>query len=227
MEKKSFLKRVSLLKGLSDQDLNTVANIAKLREAAKGETIFSKSTAGDSLFVVVKGRIKIFGTSTTGQTKTFAYLEPRDFFGEMALLESGGRSAGAQAVSPATLLTIHRKDFQALLRKRPHLISALLKTLCERLRRADREIESLSFNNVLGRLAKILLDLGDRYGQKDASGAVRLKMELSHQELADMAGTAREMITRILNRFRRTGCLSMDGKTIALTNVEKLKSWVY
>jgi len=224
--KGTFLRKVSLFNGLADSDLDGLVQIAKIREVKKNETIFSKATAGDTLFVVARGRIKIFGMSTTGKTKTFAYLEPGDFFGEMALLEKGGRSAGAKAVLPSTLMLIHRKDFQELLHRRPNLIFSVLQTLCARLRRADREIESLSFNNVLGRVARILLDLSERYGQKRGEDRVQIKLELSHQELAEMAGTAREMVTRILNRFRRTGCLEIDGKSITLTNPIKLKSWI-
>jgi CRP-like cAMP-binding protein len=227
MDKASFLKRISFLQGLSDEDLRTVSDIARVHDVEKNETIFSKAAAGDCLYVVMKGRIKIFGMSQTGKTKTFAYLEPRDFFGEMVLLEKGDRSAGAKALMPSTLLTIRRQDFQALMQKRPKILFSVLKTLCQRLRQADREIESLSFNNVLGRLAGILLDLGEKYGKKEPDGKVTITLEMSHQELAEMAGTAREMITRILNRFRRTGCLEIQGKIITLIDIPKLRGWIY
>ncbi len=226
MEIEAFLKKVSLFKGVSGQDLQVIGRIAKTREMKKGETIFSKSSPGDSLYIVSKGRVKIFIQSATGKTKIFDYLEPGDFFGEMALFSSLDRSAAAKAVEPSTVIIIHAKDFQGILRTRPDMSLSMLKTLCIRLRRADQEIESLSFNNVLGRIAKILLDLSDRYGKKTPAG-VMIKMPLSHQELADMAGTAREMVTRVLNRFKRTGCLSIEGKTVTLTDPAKLQGWVF
>jgi CRP-like cAMP-binding protein len=227
MKKGFLLKRISLFTRLSRADLDSVARIAKIRETKKNETIFSKAAVGDTLYVVMRGRVKIFGVSSTGKAKTFAFLEPGDFFGEMALLEKGDRSASAKAVMPSALMTIHRRDFQNLLRRRPGMALAILHTLCRRLRRADREIEALSFNNVLGRLARILVDLSDRYGRKAGQGRVAIQMQLSHQDLAEMAGTAREMVTRILNRFRRTGCLEMNGKSITLTDVSKLHGWIY
>jgi CRP/FNR family transcriptional regulator, cyclic AMP receptor protein len=226
MNKTSFLKRVPLLKGLSGADLDKVAAIATLREIRKGETIFTKSSTGDNMYIVVDGRVKIFSTSRMGKTKTFDYLESRDFFGEMALFESSDRSAAAKAVENSALLTIRSKDFQELLVQRPRIALSVLKTLCSRLRRADSEIESLSFNNVLGRIAHILLDLSHRYGKKTDLGTA-IQLELSHQELADMAGTAREMVTRVLNRFKRANCIEMQGKTITLTNPDKLREWIF
>jgi CRP-like cAMP-binding protein len=226
MKHASFLKKVPLFSRLSQTDLNMVARICRLEEVKKGETIFSKSAWGDSLYVVVKGTVKIFAKSRTGKTKTFAYLESRDFFGEMALLEENSRSAGAVAVGPAHLLTIHRRDFQKLLAKRPQLSIALMKTLCERLRWADREIESLSFNSVLGRMAHLLLDLAQKYGKQNGRG-IRIEREISHRELAEMAGTAREMVSRVLSRFTRAGALANDGKYFTLTDVDKLKSWIF
>jgi CRP/FNR family cyclic AMP-dependent transcriptional regulator len=221
-----FLRQVPLFHGLSDDDLRVVARIAKVRDFKKGETIFSKEARGDTMFVVMKGIVKIFSMSEMGKSKTFAYLETPDFFGEMALLEKGERSAGAVAVAPAHLLTIHRRDFQKLVVARPQLAFALLRTLCARLRRADKDIEAMSFNSVLGRVARILLDLAKRHGRQTPKG-LRIHLELSHQELAEMVGTAREMVTRILNRFVRTQCLQMDGKYLVVTDPHKLREWIF
>ncbi|HRY28736.1 MAG TPA: Crp/Fnr family transcriptional regulator [Elusimicrobiota bacterium] len=222
----SFLKQIPLFHCLGEADLRRVARITKVREARKGETIFTKDTWGDCLYIVVSGVVKIFSMSRTGKTKTFALLESRDFFGEMALLERGERSAGAVAATPAVLLTIHRRDFQKLVKDRPQVAFVLLRTLCDRLRRADRDIEALSFNSVVGRVSGVLLDLAKRYAKKGAR-EVRIDMDISHQELADMAGTAREMVTRVLNRFVRLGCLRMDGKRLTLLNVQMLRDWIF
>ena len=141
----NFLKQIPLFKGLPQKDLHLLAGIAQTLEINEGETIFSKATRGDMLYVLMKGRVKIFSRSRMGKTKIFAYLEPMDFFGEMALLEAEeGRSAGAEAMLPSTLLTIRRKDFQEILGRRPALALTLLETMSARLRHADREIESAS-----------------------------------------------------------------------------------
>jgi CRP/FNR family transcriptional regulator len=220
-----FLRRVPIFKGLSAKDLKALSRVLDRREAAKGEIIFAKGSPGDTFFIVAEGVVKIFSTSPVGKVKTFAYLGPGDFFGEMALLVADARSASAMAVGPVTLFFIRRQDFQKLFRQGSRLAFTLLMALCERLRWADREIESLSFNSVLGRLARILLDLSARYGRPGAGGT-RIELDVSHQELADMTGTAREMVTRLLNRFARLDCLDLSGKRIVVTAPEKLREWI-
>lgn len=222
----SFLKAVPLFRGLSAQDLSALALIARREDLRAGQVLFSKAAKGDTLYVVVKGSVKIFSKSTTGKTKTFAYLEPKDFFGEMALLGGGVRAASAMAAEPSELLAVRRKDFEALLKRRPALSLALLRALCDRLDRADREIESFSFNSVLGRTAGLLLDLAKKYGRPAKTGGVLIAKDISHRELADLAGTAREMVSRVLGRFQRTGCLAYDGRRIRLTDPKKLSDWI-
>jgi CRP/FNR family transcriptional regulator, cyclic AMP receptor protein len=221
----AFLKAVPLFRGLQPRDLSALARIARLREAKEGEILFSKAAKGDSLFIVVKGSVKIFSKSSTGKSKTFAYLETKDFFGEMGLLGGGVRSAAAMALDASVLLTIHRKDFESLLRRKPELSLALLRALCDRLDKADREIESFSFNSVLGRTAGILLQLGKKYGKASAKGLL-IDKDISHRELADMAGTAREMVSRVLGRFTRAGCLASSQGRLLLTDTKKLSGWI-
>jgi CRP/FNR family transcriptional regulator len=226
MDPRSFLKQVPLFSRLSARDLVALALITKIRSVRQRETIFLKAEKGDAFYVVVRGRINIFSRSRMGKVKTFAFLEPRDFFGEMVLLGGEDRSAGAVAMVASELLIIRRADFKRLLLQQPEISFGLLRTLWERLSQADREIESLSFNSVLGRLAETLLDMGKRYGKKDPQG-IRLDLDLTQRDLADRVGTAREVVSRVINRFIRTGCLKINGKCFTLTNPAKLKEWIY
>jgi len=222
----SFLKQVAIFNGLSQKDLREIESIAKVRRVLQGQEIFSVSALGDSLYIVLAGSVKIYTTSSRGRRKTFDYLETRDFFGEMALLdEKEVRSASAVALKDSVLLTIHKRDFRRLLLTKPHLAFSVLQTVCKRLRKADQEIENLTFQDVLGRVARILLDLAQRYGQKMTQGT-KIQLEMTRQELADLAGTAREIVTRILQRFRRMDCLLFEGKKIIITDAKKLKQWI-
>jgi CRP-like cAMP-binding protein len=222
----SFLRGVELLNHLKDSDLERVADLCQLVRFRRAETIFSESQPGGSLYVVMSGRIKIFGSSSQGRSKTFAFLEPGDFFGEMSLLDDEVRSASASALEDSVLIMLKREDFKKLILTRPAMAEAVLKTIAQRLRRANKEIEALSFNNVLGRIAQILLDLSDRYGKKTDEG-IRIDMNLSHKELAEMAGTAREVISRVISRFRRIGCVEFFDNKITITDRDKLKSWIF
>lgn len=221
----SLLKNTPLFRSLSGKDLAAVARIARQEEVKAGQVLFPKAAKGDSFHVVVKGSIKIYSLSAMGKTKTFAYLEARDFFGEMALFGAGIRTAAAMAEEASTLLTIRRADFESLIRRRPEISLALLRALCERLARANREIESFSFNSVLGRTAGLLLDLAKTYGKPVAKGVLINKV-ISHRELADMTGTAREMVSRVISRFMKTGCLESDNGKLIVTDPEKLRGWI-
>lgn len=222
----SFLRGVELLNGLSADDLLRVAQMCQLSKFQRAERIFTESQPGACLYVVMSGRVKIFGSSSQGRSKTFAYLEPGDFFGEMSLIDEEMRSASAAALEDSVLIMLKSEDYRKLMMSRPSIALAVLKTLSARLRRANREVEALSFNNVLGRIAQILLDLGERYGKKTEDG-IRIDMALSHKELAEMAGTAREVISRVISRFRRIGCVSFFDNKITIIDRDKLKSWIF
>lgn len=222
----SFLRGVELLTGLSSDDLSRVAQTCQLVKFRRAERIFTEAQPGACLYVVMSGRVKIFGSSSQGRAKTFAYLEPGDFFGEMSLIDEEARSASAAALDDSVLIMLKSDDYRKLMISRPAIALAVLRTLSARLRRANREIEALSFNNVLGRIAQILLDLSERYGKKTDQG-IQIGMALSHKELAEMAGTAREVISRVISRFRRMGCVSFADNKLTITDRDKLKTWIF
>jgi CRP-like cAMP-binding protein len=141
----SFLRGVELLNHLKEPDLLRVADSCQLVRFRRAERIFTESTPGGSLYVVMSGRVKIFGSSPQGRSKTFAYLEPGDFFGEMSLLDDDVRSASASALDDSVLIMLKREDFRRLLLTRPAIAEAVLRTIAMRLRRANKEIEALSF----------------------------------------------------------------------------------
>jgi CRP/FNR family transcriptional regulator, cyclic AMP receptor protein len=207
-----FLKNVPFLSALPKKDLERIYKIAKTREFRPGEPIFTKAEAAEHMFVVLSGRVKIFTHSSGKKRKTFAYLLPGEFFGEMALLEGKTRSASAQAVDPSRILLIGKAEFKRLLISDPDLTYYLLRTVSERLRRANEEIEDLLFRNILGRVSKALFDLGRRHGKAEGP-SVTLGDKYTHQELADLVGTTREPLTRALSTLRRANLIDVrDGR---------------
>jgi len=209
-----LLKRIPFLSALSPAHLREVFRLAREAEVPAGHELFAKSEGGDAMFIVLSGRVKIFSGSSGRKRKTFAYLTAGDFFGEMALVTDATRTASAQAVESSRLLVIRKGDFQRLLAKNSNLALYLLKTVSGRLRLANEEIESLLFRNVLGRVAKAMLDLARRSGEpRDGAGLV-LKQRYTQQELAEVVGTTREPLTRALSALRRAGLIATtaDGR---------------
>ena len=217
-----FLKKIPFLSALSAKHLNEVFRLAEELELSARQPVFAKRQDSDAMYIVLSGRIKIFTNSASKKRKTFAYLKEGDFFGEMSLLEGTTRTAAAQAVEPSRLLVIRKKDFQRLLASDPKLALYLLRTVCERLRHANEEIEGLLFRNILGRVAKAMLDLGRRSGETLHGGSLVLKDRFTQQELADLVGTTREPLTRALSSLRRAGLVAMDDGRYTIPAPDKL-----
>lgn len=219
----AFLRKVPLLRGLPASDLNAISKISHVREFGPGETIFKQFAPATHLFLVLDGRVKIFARSGGKKRKTFAYLRKGDFFGEMALLERKPRSAAAEAVEYTKLLIVDNKDFQRLLLKHNGLALQLLRTVSERLRRANEEIESLLFSNILGRVAKTLFELSRR-GEVHGGGRILLSERYTQQELADLVGTTREPLTRAVSALRRAQVLELSGERYLIKDPKKLEA---
>ncbi len=221
MSIKKVLKKIFLFKHLSDKNLKKIISLGKLKKYRPGEMVFDGDSAGNALYIVIAGVVKIFAQAGI-KKKTLAYLNPGEFFGEMSLIDLKPRSASSVALEECELMVIEKKDFNALISKDTDLIFYILKTLTIRLRNADKEIERLSFRSLPARLAKALVDLTAKYSKKTRHGA-ELKMKLSHQDLAEIAGTSREVVSRQLNIFKRLRYIDIIDKKIFVMNIHKLK----
>lgn len=215
------LKKIPFLSALTAKDLRRVYHIAKVKDFKTGEPIFTKTESARHMFVVLTGRVKIFSKSGGKKRKTFAYLLPGDFFGEMALLEGTSRSASAQAVLPSRILVLAKTEFKRLLIADPLLTFYLLCTVSDRLRRANEEIESLLFRNILGRVSKALFDLSRDSGKNFRGGRI-LSDHYTHRELADLVGTTREPLTRALSTLRRADLIDVRHGRYIIKDPDKL-----
>lgn len=217
----NFLRKIPFLSSLSRQDLQRVYRLGRILKVKAGATIFSKAQAGQHMFIVVSGRVKIYTQSNTKKRKTFAYLGRGDFFGEMALLHGKSRSASAQAAGESEVLLISKSEFQRLLQSDPKLSYYMLCSVTERLRRANEEIENLLFNKVVGRLSKVFHDLLEN-SSKPYEGGRLLRDKYTHQELADLVGTTREPLSRALSSLRRADLLDLRQGRYFISHPEKL-----
>jgi CRP-like cAMP-binding protein len=213
MTRAAILKKVGLLSTLTGARLREIEELARELAVPARHALFAQREDADAMFIVLSGRVKIYSNSTGRKKKTFAYLGPGDFFGEMALIEGTTRTASAQAVEDSRLLVIRKRDFQQLLERDPALVRYLLKAVCARLRHANEEIEGLLFRNVLGRVAKAVLSLARRSGEK-WNGGLAFKQRYTQQELAEYVGTTREPLARALSSLRRAGLVAAtpDGR---------------
>lgn len=217
------LRKIPFLSAVSTRQVQDILKISQIREYSKGQQLFSKDEFGSQMFIVISGRAKVFIRSAAKKTKTIAYFHPGDFFGEMALLQGKPRCASAQAVEDSKLLVIRRADFRRILLADPHLTYFLLCTVSERLRRANEQIESLLFRNILGRVSKTIYELACDSGLGARPTCV-LGQRYTHQELADMVGTTREPLTRALSTLKRANILEVRHGRLRIMDTRKLAS---
>ena len=209
----SFFRKFSLFEELDDRELASIAAVAKPRRYAKDDVVFHADESGDIFCLIKEGQVKITMISPEGKEIILSMLGPGDFFGEMALLDDEPRSATVIAMEPLELVTIWRADFLQILQENFSIAKKLLATLSRRLRTASNRIESLATMDVYGRLARFFLDLAREHGKLLDNGYVSVTRP-THQAIANMIGTSRETVSRLIHDLMRQNLLLSEGKTI-------------
>jgi CRP/FNR family transcriptional regulator/CRP/FNR family cyclic AMP-dependent transcriptional regulator len=222
--KASGLMNVTLFSGLQESELEEIAAAAVVRRVPADTMILRADEEGDSLFVILSGRVSVSMHSEEGREVILSILTDGDFFGEISLLDGKPRSATVIATEPTDLLTLRRPDFLACLEKHPQIATHLLSTLAFRLRRTNRQVESLALLNAYGRVAGVLLQLAEDEGDLEGDeNRITILERPILQEIANMAGTTRETVSRILNNLERRGYIHRDGRRITILDRERLQ----
>ena len=223
MEEVSFLRNVPIFNELSDQELEKIAGLGVRKKYKKGSIILLEEETGAALFVIASGKVKIVRMDDDGREVILSILGESDFFGEMAILDGLTRSASVVATSKSELFMIHRRDFLKLLNDYPMVAIALLRELTGRLRKADAQIKSLSLKDAAGRVANVVLQLADDIGMF-RKGRVEIDELPLQQDLANMAGTSRETISRMIHKFIQKGYLQLQGNKLIINDYESFKN---
>ncbi|MCX7875813.1 MAG: Crp/Fnr family transcriptional regulator [Melioribacteraceae bacterium] len=221
-----FLHKVPIFSELNKETLEKIEKVGLRKTYNKGETILLEDETGTALFIIIKGKVKVSRTSNDGKEVIFSILNENDFFGEMAILDGQKRSATVSALEPSEVFIIQRNDFIDLLYSHPEISIALLQELTTRLRNADMKIKSLSLKDAEGKVATVILQIADDIG-KIKHGKVEIEKLPLQQDLANMAGTSRETISRTLHSFAKKGLIEMDGNKLIINDYEKFREKYY
>ena len=211
----TFFKKFPLFADLDERELSAIATVAKTRRYAKDDVVFHADESGDIFCLIREGQVKITMISPEGKEIILSLLGPGDFFGEMALLDDEPRSATVVATEPLELVTIWRSDFLQILAENFDITKKVLAEISRRLRSASNRIESLATMDVYGRLARFFLDLAKDQGKVLDNGYVAVTRP-THQAIANMIGTSRETVSRLIHDLMRQNLLLSEGKTIYL-----------
>jgi CRP/FNR family transcriptional regulator, cyclic AMP receptor protein len=211
----SLFRKFPLFAELDERELASVAAMAKTRKFNRDDVVFYEDESGDVFFLIRQGKVKVTMISPEGKEIILSMLGPGEFFGEMALLDDAARSATVVAMEPLELLTIWRSDFLNLLSENFSIAKKVLAELSRRLRSASNRIESLATLDVYGRLARFFLDLASREGKELATGYIAVTRP-THQAIANMIGTSRETVSRLIQELMERKLLLSEGKTVYL-----------
>ena len=217
MDKLSLLQSVPIFSDLSSSDLNKIAERMVLRAFTKGQMILLEDDLGQTFFVIAGGSVKITRLSDDGREVILAMLGESDFFGEMSLLDGAGRSANVVALEASEVLTLARNDFLEILQEYPKISISLLEELTQRIRKSDQQIESLSLSDVEQRIGITLIRLAEELGTIK-HGTVKINDLPYQQDIANMAGTSRETVSRTFKLLVEKGLVTREGRKLTIYN---------
>ena len=222
MSKTDHLRNVPIFTDLTDSDLTKIASKMVLRVYKKGQMILLEESMGETFFIITQGAVKVTRLSADGREVILAILGESDFFGEMSLLDGEGRSANIVANEDAKVLTLSRNDFLDCLESYPKIAIALLEELATRLRKSDQQIESLSLSDSEHRIGITLIRLAGELGTIK-QGHVTVKNLPYQQDIANMAGTSRETVSRTLKLLEDKKLVRRENRNLTIYNYDAFR----
>ncbi|CAI6082322.1 Crp/Fnr family transcriptional regulator [Cohnella sp. JJ-181] len=215
-----WLKKVSLFDKLSDAQLEHILRIAHRRSLPAGSILFQEKDPGNIFYVVLSGSIKLFTRSAAGDEKVLSVVAAGDSFGELSLLDGLPRSASARTLEPALVLEISSDEFMRLLETHFDITKGILTELSRRLRQTNEHVNDLTFLDDRTRVLKNLINLANQHGKRDGI-FIRIHLALNYDELAQMAGVSKQILSEVLRELEQKGVLAfgMNQYTLNLTKL--------
>lgn len=216
-----YLKQIHLFSGLTEAELEELERLTRMFEVSKGKSIYLPGDPGNTVYLLQKGRVKTVINGSCGKETTFEVLAPGEIFGELDIPDDSPRETRAEALEDSLICAMRREDFERYLVRHPHLIVSLIKLIGFRFKKLQERVEDLAHRNVQARLAHLLLELSQTEGIPDGQD-IRIRVKLTHQEMAGVIGCTRETVTTILGLFRKQGLIRIDRRFITIRNMDRL-----
>jgi len=216
-----IVRRAPLFTALDDASAASLRASMENVRLNKGAVLFSEGDEGDHLYVIVEGKLKLGTSSGDGRENLLSVLGPGEMFGELSLFDPGPRTATATAVTDVRLLSLGHDKVGPWITQHPQVSLELLARLAQRLRRTNEVVGDLVFSDVPGRVAKALIDLGERFG-KETNEGLYVNHDLTQEELAQLVGASRETVNKALADFASRNWIRLDGRAVLVLDVERL-----
>jgi len=214
----AFLKSIPYFSRISLGEVESIKKLVSEKTTQRGDIIVFEGDSPEALYFVVSGAVKAFKTSADGKEQILNIVRPGESFNDISIFDGGPNPTSAQAMGPVVLYRIGKRDLDVVLQEHPQVALNVINILVGRVRHLVSLIEDLSFRQVIGRVAKILLEYAG-----DGTGS---SQRLTQQEMAAMAGTAREVVGRSLKTLEEEGVIRIERHRIVVTNRVALKDMV-
>ena len=208
-----LIRRVPLFSMLTESQAISVADAVVKRRFKRGEVIVEQGKKSNALFILLNGRARVVTADSRGREVILATLQPGDHIGEMSLIDNEPHSATVRAEVQTDVLMLGRIEFARCLPENSSMAYAVMRGLVQRLRHADRKIESLALMDVYGRVARALLEFATETGD----GEMLIREKISRQDLAKMVGASREMVSRVMKDLEERGFIqTQENRSIVV-----------
>lgn len=224
MSRYDYLKQISIFAELKDEFLQKIDDVSIARNYSKGKMIFMEGDPGEAFFYIKSGLVKISKLSSDGREHILHILNEGHVFAEVTLFSASDYPATAEVLEEAEIGMIKNAALEKLIIETPEISLALIKYLNKRLIEAQNKVRNLALYDTFGRTAQALVKLAEDYGKKTTTG-IELDLNISRQELANMVGTTRETVIRVLSAFKKEMSIELDKSSIIIRDIEKVKQW--
>jgi CRP-like cAMP-binding protein len=215
VSKLDLIKASAYFSGLSPAELEAVSRLVFEKSYDRGEVLLVEGEPAGALYLVASGAVKVFKTSADGKEQILVVVRPGEAFNEVPVFDGGPNPASAQAMTPLLLYGITGSDMRVILHKYPKVAVNVIEVMAKRLRHLVLLVEDLSFRHVIGRVARILLE--------SAADGAAPGQRLTQRDMAAMAGTAREVVSRSLKALEKDGIIKLERHRIIISDREALR----
>ena len=221
-EKLGLLRELELFSGLSDADITAIGHSTTMTHCHPGQVILSPDDPPDRIHILKKGKVRVYRVTPDGKQLTLDIYDKGTILGDMRLLgQTPVPEAYAETIDAAVICTISPDELRRLVERYPIIGVNIITFLSRRLQEAERELEAMAYQRVGQRLARKLIDLGQRFGVETVRGTL-IQARLTQQELAEMIGTTRETLAHTLSDFRGRDLLDTAHHQVVIRDAERL-----
>ena len=223
----ALLARVPLLAGLSQSELERIAQVAVPRSFPKGARVFHEGDESDACYIIRSGEVRVTREHSDGRAIALATLGPGEIVGELAMLDGEVRSASVEALSDIELLAVAARDMRGLLERNPEITAKLVIALTRRVRETNERVARQSFQTVPSRVAGVLSQLVAEAGSDGNGARDGVTIRMNQADLAQLAGTSRESVSRFLAVLERAGVVRVGRGRVTVLQTGRLRAYIF